>query len=197
MGQKATLDKLPSDVRDYLDQCLQNPALNLTEVSEEVNDYLVSVLGLKPVITWKIVQRHNAKQKKSKKELQRHQAVTREVIKQYGGISLADMGKGIASLVDGLAINTINNLDKEKLEIKDVKDLVSIAKGVSETAAINFDLEIRQEAHDKQKRGEKIIPHEELDVIYEEQLQRQAEMQEKIKHRKPKDDEGDYLEADE
>jgi len=197
MPKKSTLDRLPTDVRDYLDQCLQNPALNLAEVSQDVNDYLVNEMGLKPVMTWKIVQRHNANKKKANAELKRHQAVTKEVIKQYGGISLADMGKGIASLVDGLAINTINNLDKENLEIKDVKDLVAISKGVTETAAISFDLEVKREAYEKSRRGEKIIPHEELDVIYEEQLQQQAELQAKITNRKKRESDNDYLEQDE
>jgi len=197
MGQIARIDKLPPEVRDYLDLCLQNPALSHEQVSKETNDYLIDKLGLKPVITRRIVQRHDANQRKIKEEFKRNQQATCELVKHVGNVDLGDMSKGIAAIVSHLAIKSIGEKSDKTLEIKDVKELTQISKSITETAAINFDLGVKKEAYEKSRRGEKIIPHDELDVIYEEQLQQQAELQAKIAGRKKRESDNDYLEQDE
>lgn len=194
MGQRKRLDSFP-DVKAELDRMLEENTCSQEQIAKFLTEYADS-MGYDVTVTRRIVSRELDAKKKEKQALKQHQEVTKEIVRQYGDISLADMGKGISALVSGLAVNTIKKLDKDTLEVKDIKDLVAISKSVSETAAINFDLEIKQEAHDKAKRGEKIIPHEELDVIYEEQLQQQAELQAKIANRKKRDTDSDYLDSD-
>lgn len=204
MGQKARLDSLP-EVKEELDRMVEENRYTQQQIADFMTDY-ANELGYDVKITKRIVQRHSANQKKAKEELKRHEEVTKQVVKHIGNVSLGNMGKGIAAIVGNIAFQVISDIDvnaesdaekKPMDKVGMIKDLVSIAKGLNETAAISLSNEIKQEVIDKKKRGEKIIPHEELDLIYEEQLQQQAELQARIVNRKKLDTDNDYLEPDE
>lgn len=143
MGRKFVIDTLPPEVRQFLDECLQNPALTHHAVTEEVNHFLVEELGLQPVITWRIVQRHDANTKKTKEELKKHKVIARELVRHIGDVSLNDIQKGVAAMTGNLVVGVINGLNQESLGLKEAKDLVSISRTMTETAAINFDLELK------------------------------------------------------
>jgi hypothetical protein len=185
MGQRKRLDSLP-DVKTELDRMIEENRYSQRQIADFITEYAQS-LGYDVTITERIVQRQVAEKKLAREEIKRHQAITKEVVKHLGDISLGDMSKGIAAVVGNLAAKVITSLDAESLKIKDVKELVSISKGMTETAAIDFDLEVKRELHEKTNRVEKIIPPEELDAFYEEGLKKKDTLQSRIAGRKIQD----------
>jgi len=153
MGQKSTIDLLPPEVRDKLNELLRSPAYTQKQVRDILNVFLVEI-GEEPVMTERIVNRYAAKMDKVGARLKQSRAVADLWIGKLGSEPQGQVGQLLNEVVRNLAFDTaikLSESDEEMVEPKLIKELAQAIKDLEKAATDNEKraAEIRRKAREE------------------------------------------------
>lgn len=124
MGRKSTVDRMPVEVREKLNELLQNPGYTRAEIIKWINEFLID-LGHDPVMTPRILDWHAKKIKRVREKLQQSRELAHIWIASVGSQPAGEVGHLLNEIVRSLAFETALSLSSETdpIDPKVIRDL--------------------------------------------------------------------------
>lgn len=152
MGRKSTIDMMPPEVRDKLNELLRNPAYTQAQITDWMNDFLEEI-GQEPVMTERIVNRYAAKMDKIGAKLKQSRQIADLWIGKLGSQPQGQVGQLLNEVVRNIAFDTAMHMaeDEEPANPKLIKELAFAIEKLEKAASENEKraAEIRRQAREE------------------------------------------------
>lgn len=154
MGVKSTVDLLPEEARNKLNELLRTPAFTQKQVADIMNAFLVDIAE-EPVMSQRIINRYAAKMDKVGNRLQQSRQVAEMWIGKLGAEPQGQVGQLLNEVVRNLAFDTALKLSEsegeEPVHPKLIKDLAKAISDLEKAASDNEkrSAEIRRKAREE------------------------------------------------
>lgn len=138
MGRKSTIDLMPPEVRDRLNELLRNPAYTQAQVTTWMNDFLAEI-GEEPVMTERIVNRYAAKMDRIGAKLKQSRSIAEMWIGKLGSQPAGEVGLLLNEVVRNLAFESAMHLaeDEEPADPKLIRQLAMAIERLERAASEN------------------------------------------------------------
>jgi len=172
MGRKSTLDTLPPEVKDKLDDLLENPAYTQAQITQWMNDYLKSI-AQPEVMTERIVNRYAASMADILQKKRDTDQVVKAWVGQMGDIPDGDFGRAIIEILRTLSFELNMKLHEQMTDAAD-DELFGFIKMFKDLAFSVEKLEKSASENEKRDAQMRVLAREEAAVELTEGLKNEG-----------------------
>ena len=152
MGRKSSIEKLPTDILDQLQELLRDPRISQLEATQAINDIIENTqVGVEPV-SKSAVNRYSMQMDKVGKRLQESREMAKMWIGKLGSTPQGEVGKMLNEIIRTLAFETTMNMADGEDPVSP-KMLSQLALAVQRLEASATDNLKRDEEIRKQERA--------------------------------------------
>lgn len=164
MGRASTIDQLPADIIEILQDLLRDPRVSQLNATKQINAIIEQTPAVKP-ISKSAVNRYAMKMEKVGAKLREAREISKMYIDRFGEDNQGSVGKVVNEMVRTLVFDLTMKLQQETLGVDDAPELAKMIKNLADSmsklehaASLNTKREQeikKQAAEDLAKKAEK------------------------------------------